>query len=90
VIGAADTEALIRDLAVARLRFEGGRVPDDLDGLLQRLHGAGIDKLDAVPSGIRGLLEEGPSPASLAMIATSLSLAEVFLRLHLIESGKAP
>jgi hypothetical protein len=83
-----DAESLVRDLAVARLRFEGGQVPDDLDALLDRLEVAGIDKLRNLPVDVRGLLDEGASPATLAMIATSFSLAEVFLRLHHIESGK--
>ena len=83
-----EIDALVRELAAARVELEVGRVPAGIDALLDRLATAGIERLASVPAGIRGLLEEGPSPASHAMIATSFSLAEVFLRLHLHESGK--
>jgi hypothetical protein len=88
-VASAGADALIRDLQVARLRFEAGAVPDGLDDLLARLDGTGIEKIAAMASGVRGLLEEGPSPASHAMIATSFSLAEVFLRLHHLEPGQS-
>ena len=84
----ADNAVLVRDLQAARVRLEGGDVPDGLDALLARLDATGIERLATMAQGVRGLLEEGPSPASHAMIATSFSLAEMFLHLQQNEPGK--
>ena len=83
-------EDLVFAVGAAKARFEAGCVPDGLDALLERLAGLGLDGLRQLPGEVRGLVDEGPLPASYPMLGVRFGLVEVLLRLHLMKAERTP
>jgi hypothetical protein len=84
----AELDVLVRDLTGARTLFEEGLVPDELDALLVRLDQVQLDGLQEIPEMVRGLVEEGPLLASYPLLAASMDLFAIRIRLFLMESGR--
>jgi hypothetical protein len=84
----AELDVLVHDLHGARTLFEEGLVPDELEDLLARLDQVQLEGLTEIPEMVRGLMEEGPLLASYPLLAASMDLFAIRIRLFLMESGR--